>query len=61
MPQIVNTLPALPDDLPYENYFLYHLTGSDTYRCSNFDYFISNTLDSTNSIYYHNRIAYDYD
>lgn len=61
MSQIVNTLPALPDDLPYDNYFLYHIGSSDTYRCSNFDYFISNTLDSNNSIYYHNRIAYDYD
>lgn len=61
MSQIVNTLPAMPDDLPYDNYFLYHLTGSDTYRCCNFDYFISNTLDSNNTIYYHNRISYDYD
>lgn len=61
MSQIVNSLPALPDDMPYDNYFLYHTSGSGTYRCSNFDYFMSNTLDSDNMIHYHKRVAYDYD
>lgn len=61
MSQIVNTLPALPENMPYDNYFLYHVSGSDTYRCSNFDYFLSNTLDDTDTIHYHNRVAYDYD
>lgn len=60
MSQIVNTLPALPENMPYDNYFLYHVDGSDTYRCSNFDYFLSNTLDASDTLYYHRRIAYDY-
>lgn len=60
MSQIVNSLPALPGNMPYDNYFLYHVDGSDTYRCSNFDYFLSNTLDASDTLYYHKRVAYDY-
>lgn len=58
---IVSSLPALPDNMPYDNYFLYHVNGTDTYRIDNFDYLYSNKLDSNGAIRFHRCECFDYD
>lgn len=61
MSQIVNTLPSLPSDMPYKDYFIYHVNGTGTYRINNFEYIESDVLDSNNHIRYGNCVVYDYD
>lgn len=58
---IVSTLPALPGNMPYSNYFLYHVNGTDTYRIDNFDYIYSDTLDSNGAVRFHRCECFDYD
>lgn len=60
MSQIVNTLPALPDDLPYDNYLLFLRLDAGDYFVANFDYVISDKLDSNGLVVYNQGFVYIY-
>ncbi|MDE6789307.1 MAG: hypothetical protein K2J47_08320 [Ruminococcus sp.] len=60
MSQIVNTLPVSPDNMYYDNLFLMYVPLTDTYRLINFDYLISDTVDSVDVVYCHSSVSYDY-
>lgn len=51
MSQIVNTLPALPNDMPFENYCLCYSDSPDMYVLVNFIDLRSSTFDDNGRVY----------